>query len=249
MSEEDLKTSAGSDVEGETKVDPAMLDAVGELKTEAIDFDMLNAELSTAVSATIETAPASNRSNGLLNELVQHMVDVVRRLQGIEEYVGQLGVRIDQVDARVYETGRSLAGELAAQRRELIGERKNVLARGLFNAVVGHLDSLRAMRAALLDDRRDKNNKRMASLIEAVEITLLTALQGMGFSEFHTREGETFSPATMECLGYTKGEPGIVLKAVRSGFSAPEGVVRAAGVYIGEPPKNSTHSNQTANKS
>lgn len=140
---------------------------------------------------------------------------------------------------RVYETGRSLAAELVSQRRDLLGERRNVLARGLFNAVVGHLDAIRAMRLSLQEgkDRNDKNNKRMIKQLEAVEITLITALQGMEFHEFHAREGEPFSPVTMECLGYLKGEPGIVLRSVRSGFETPEGIARPAGVYIAEPPK------------
>lgn len=245
MGENDFTHNAGSNSGDLPKADPALLDAVSSMEPASPDFENLNNALSSVASSTPEAVLAGDVPGGLLGELAEDMMDVLKRLAGIEEGLARLGLRIDQVDGRVYETGRSLAAELATQRRDLLGERRSVLARGLFNAVVGHLDSLRAMRQGLQDgkDRYDKNNKRMMKQLEAVEITLVTALQGMGFHEFHAREGDTFSPVTMECLGYVKGEQGIVLRAVRSGFEAPEGIARPAGVYIAEPRKGSDPTN------
>jgi len=242
MNQDASATPAKGNIGDQPKPDPAILEAVGNLRPSAVDLEKLNVNLTPSVSARIAPVPTLDASGGLLGELVEDMVDVLRRLQGIEESVGRLGARIDQVDARVYEGTRSLSAEVAAQRRDLIGDRKGLLARGLFNAVVGHLDSLRAIRWALQEgkERNDKHNKRMVKQIEAIEITLVTALQGMGFSEFVVRPGDTFSPTTMECLGYVKGESGIVLQAVRSGFAAQEGVARPAGVYIAEPLKISS---------
>jgi hypothetical protein len=205
-----------------------------------IDFNQLNADLSTALSSGIERAPLLAGPPSLLDELVEDMMHVLQRLQAIEEGIGRLQGRIEQLGARSDETGRAIAGELSSQRRDLLGERKGVLARGLFNAVVGHIDALRAMRQGLYDPKGnlEKNNRRTADHLDAIEITLLTALQGMGFNEFHAKVGDPFSPSSMECLGYARGERGVVLRVVRSGFVASEGVVRPAGVYIAEPVKS-----------
>ena len=237
MDENNFRHNEGSNSGDEAKADPVLPDAASSMESPSPDFEKLNNALSSVASSTLGAVPANDVPGGLLGELVEDMMDVLKRLAGIEESLARLGLRIDQVDARVYETGRSLAAEVATLRRDLLGERRSVLARGLFNAVVGHLDSLRAMRQGLQEgkDRNDKNNKRMTKQLEAVEITLVTALQGMGFQEFHVRAGDPFSPVTMECLGYVKGEPRIVLRAVRSGFEAPEGIIRPAGVYIAEP--------------
>lgn len=251
MGENDFTRDAGTRQGVQPKADPAsLLDAVS-MESAPPDFEKLNSALSSIASSTLEAAPADDVPGGLLGQLAGDITDVLKRMAGIEESLTRLGLRIDQVEVRVYETGRSLAAELVSQRRDLLGERRNVLARGLFNAVVGHLDAIRAMRLSLQEgkDRNDKNNKRMIKQLEAVEITLITALQGMGFHEFHAREGETFSPVTMECLGYLKGEPGIVLRSVRSGFETPEGIARPAGVYIAEPPKGPSASNPSVNQS
>jgi hypothetical protein len=76
----------------------------------------------------------------------------------------------------------------------LFGERRSELARGLFNAAVNHPDALSAKRQILQEgkDRNDKNNKRMIKQPEAVEITLVTVLQEMGFHDFHAREGKKY---------------------------------------------------------
>jgi molecular chaperone GrpE (heat shock protein) len=226
-------------------------DGVSRSESGPVEFEKLNIALSSVGSAPLGAAPALSNSGLLLAELVEDMTDVLKRLLGIEESLARLSLRIDQVEGRIYETGRAVMAELASQRRELVGERKSVLARGLFNAVVGHLDALRAIRQGLAEgkDRNDKPNKRMIKQIEAVEITLVTALQGMGFREFQVREGDPFSPTTMECLGYVKGEPLVVLRVLRPGFEAPEGVVRPAGVYIAEPLNSLDYKHPSANHS
>lgn len=202
-----------------------------------IDLSRVNADLATALSGQLEwTTPAGTPSN-LLTEIVEDTVQILQRLQVVESGLAQLGASLERIDARLDTTTRAISGELSAQRRDLLGERKGLLARSLFNAIIAHLDGLRAMQQGLYDakGRLDRGNQRTADQLNAIVTTLLTALQGMGFNEFHAKAGEPFSPASMECLGYAKGARGIVLRAVRSGFTATEGVVRPAGVYIAEP--------------
>ncbi len=208
----------------------------------AIDLARLSV---TPIVADFAAAP-SDPSNGALVELAEDMVDVLRRLQAIEAGIAALAAKVEQVDRRVQDANRSLASELAQQRRELLGDRKSVLARGMFNAVVAHLDNLRTMRARLAEgrDKKDKHNRLVVKQLEAIELTLLTAIQGLGFQEFHVTVGDPFTPSTMECLGYAAGEPGIVLRVLRPGFRSTEGVARPAAVMIADPRKTGNATRQ-----
>jgi molecular chaperone GrpE (heat shock protein) len=225
---------------GEGARDVTVPETAGLPNAEAlIDFARVNTELAAVVSTELAwAAPASTAgSESLLAEIAGDTVQILRRLQAIESGLAQMGARLEQIDARVDTSARALAAELASQRRELLGDRKGLLSRALFNAIVAHLDGLRAMHLGLRDakGRIDRRDRRTADQLNAIEATLLTALQGMGFHEFHARAGEPFLPTSMECLGYVRGEQGVVLQAVRAGFKAAEGVVRPAGVYIAEP--------------
>jgi molecular chaperone GrpE (heat shock protein) len=195
------------------------------------------ATVATIASMELTWAPAAGSSEALLTEIAGDTVQILQRLHSIETGFAQMGARLEQIDARVDATTRALASELAGQRREMLGDRKGMLSRSLFNAVIAHVDGLRAMRGGLRDakGRIERRDRRIADQLGAIEATLLTALQGMGFYEFHVQPGESFSPTSMECLGYLQGAPGVVLRAVRSGFKAADGVVRPAGVYIAEP--------------
>lgn len=182
--------------------------------------------------------PTAQPSGSLLvDELVEDMLAVMKRLQSIEEGLAHISGRIDQVDARVYETGRALGTELAGQRRDLLGDRKGAQSRGVFNAVVGQIDSLRAMRAALEvgKEQGSKHVRLMVQQIQAVETMLFTVLQQLGYQEFNAKAGEPFTPTTMTCLGYAEGPQGVVLGVMHSGFNGPDGVARPASVLIARP--------------
>ena len=203
-----------------------------------------------------------------MEELADDMLELLRRMETLEQGEKRQEARLEQTEARINDSARALGHALDTQRRELLGDRKNLLARGLFNVVVAHVDSLRGMReglqaAALAEvktpdkphvkhgkhgkDHRfvsppaaeKQGQQQLVKALEAIENSLLTAIQGLGFREFKAREGEKYDPRTMECLEYATGPPGVVLKAVRTGFLAHEGgVARPAGVLIADPTRN-----------
>ncbi len=182
--------------------------------------------------------PSAAESPHVLEELADDMLEVLRRLRALEQGQTEIKERLAQVDARVFESTRAIAHEMDQQRRDLLAERKSLLARSLFNAVVAHVDGLRAMRAGLEDGKRhrDKQTNRMIRQLEAIELSLITALQGFGYREFRAEVGHPFTPTTMECVGYANGQPGVVVQAVRTGFLAPDGgVARPAGVLLTAP--------------
>lgn len=190
-----------------------------------------------------------------VEEIAEDMLEVTRRLKAIEQAQAALASRLEQLDARIWEGVKANARETDTLRRELLGDRKSILARTLFNAIVSHVDSLRAFRQGLAQmgnmsyqssmRRRGRRGSRPGhggvssqaiEQIKAVELSLITALQGLDFHEFHAQPGEPFSPDRMECLGYGTGVPGVVLKAVRPGYLSRDDVIRPAGVLIARTP-------------
>jgi molecular chaperone GrpE (heat shock protein) len=156
------------------------------------------------------------------------LADSIARL---EERQAGLERRVEEAVAAIKESGATAARALGAMQRDLVGERRGLATRVVFEAVVAALDSLAAMRDGL-DGERDG---RMLTQIRAVHGTLTNVLQALGFSRFEAEVGEPFDPARMEPLGYAEGARGVVLAAVRPGYLAENAVVRAAGVLIADP--------------
>ncbi|HEX6862888.1 MAG TPA: nucleotide exchange factor GrpE, partial [Thermoanaerobaculia bacterium] len=71
--------------------------------------------------------------------------------------------------------------------------------------------------------------------VNGVVSALAGLLQGLGFHELVPEVGEPFDPATMECVGYAPGRPGVVLAGVHPGYRAHDVIVRPAGVLIADP--------------
>lgn len=204
----------------------------------AINLEKLNAALSkdlptTAMQMSASAggeAPPNSGDGDVLEEIADDMLELLRRLKALENGQAQLSERLGLIDLRIQETSRADAREIDNLHRELVGERKSLLGRGLLNAVLPALESLHDMQTGL-DSKRDK---RAIHQLTAAATSLKGALQGMGFFEFQVAVGEAYDPGRMECLGYVKGEPGIVRKAVRPGYRTQGGVVRPAGVLLGE---------------
>src|SRR5690349_3012306 len=108
MGENDFTRDAGTRQGVQPKADPAsLLDAVS-MESAPPDFEKLNSALSSIASiasSTLEAAPADDVSGGLLGQLARDITGVLKRMAGIEESLTRLGLRIDQVEVRVYETG------------------------------------------------------------------------------------------------------------------------------------------------
>ena len=143
----------------------------------------------------------------------------------------ELKARVDELAEAVRTSGADTARALGAMHRDLVGERKALATRTVFEAVIAALDTLGTMRDGLEDER----DQRVQTQLRAIIGTLTNVLQALGFSQFEVEVGEPFDPARMESLGYAAGERGIVLGAVRAGYRADDAVVRPAGVLIADP--------------
>jgi molecular chaperone GrpE (heat shock protein) len=71
--------------------------------------------------------------------------------------------------------------------------------------------------------------------LTAVELSLKSAVQGLGFIEFKVASGEPFDPGRMECLGFEEGASGQVTSFCRPGYAIGNIVIRPAGVMIASP--------------
>ncbi|HKQ91592.1 MAG TPA: nucleotide exchange factor GrpE [Blastocatellia bacterium] len=201
-----------------------------EGESENIDLERLNQTLNINLNAdAVKPDPANPsddyaQSRELLEEITEDMLEMLRRLKNVEE-------RLEQVEQLMRESSRSQAREIDALRRDLLGERKAINAMSVFNALIPTLESLRAMHTKL----NHAKDVRMRAQADAVIQAMSMALRGLGFVEFQVTKGEPFDPSRMECLGFVKGEQGIVLDAVRKGYMANETIVRPAGVLIADP--------------
>jgi molecular chaperone GrpE (heat shock protein) len=179
---------------------------------------------------TAGTPTADRRIVEQLDELVDDTLAMRMRLDTIQEVQGRILARLDEI-AEEFRSGQGVSREIDAMRRELLGERKHLVALTAFNALFNPLERLKLMRSDL-DPGRDE---RMRNQLDAVLESLRLVVRGLGFREFDATPGEPFDPKRMECLGYAEGTPGLVLAAVRPGYLVDGLVVRAAGVLTTDP--------------
>jgi molecular chaperone GrpE len=207
-------------------------------ESEAATFDGINLEgLHNAVNLQIEPPPPAtilagrDSSAAVIEELAEDMLNLLRRAQALESTNAEILARMDRFDQALNDVRRHFVQELGTLRRDLLGERKALVALSTFQAVVPTLDSLQTMRV----HPSVRKAKQVRTQVEALIGAMTTVLRSLGIEEFKVTKGEPFDPARMECAGYAKGKPGTVLDVVRPGYTAGGTVVRPAGVRIAEP--------------
>lgn len=165
-----------------------------------------------------------------LQELAEDMVDLLRRVVGLEAAQAGLAAQFGQLN-QTLEKGLFLqAREVDTLRRELIGQQRGLLALHILEVIAPALDRLRIMRRAL-NPRRDQ---RMIGQLEPTIEILNQAIRSLGFVAFEPQVGEPFDPQRMAVAGNAKGAPGVVLGVERPGYLVQESVVRPAGVVVAE---------------
>lgn len=157
--------------------------------------------------------------------------ELTEQVSRIEKRQFELEARFEDVADAVQEAAAETARALKSLRVELLGERRALATRSVFNAVLPAIDALGAMS----DNHLGEGHHAGQSRARAISATLSNVLQSLGFSTFEAEVGEPFDPARMEALGYGQGERGVVLDSVRPGYRAQEAVVRPAGVLIADP--------------
>ena len=209
----------------------------GASEAENLDVEKLNLALNLSFRPEALN-PYSAKAGGpadtnaeLFEELAEDMLEMLRRVKSIEVTCSDMSGRLEQVEQTLREGSRLQARETDALRRDLLADRKAANAVSVFTAVVPTLDSLRLMHKNLHQTKDARTRAQLYAVIEALSMVL----RGLGFLEFKVEKGEPFDPGRMECLGFGKGEPGIVLEVTRPGYQAHEAVIRPVGVLIGDP--------------
>ena len=123
------------------------------------------------------------KNTQVVEEVAEDMADVLERLNRIETQQADLMAHLGGMGRQAQESGRAVAREMALLRDVVAGEQKGALTRGAFNAVVTCLDFVRIMKAGL-DDQDDEFTIQQ---LKAVELSLKSAIQGLGFLEYQDR--------------------------------------------------------------
>ena len=208
------------------------------ISPDTLQADIQSVKMFSLAENRIEAALEKNLT--IVEEVAEDMLELTRRLKAIESQQARLVDRIAALETSVLEGGRAKARDMAALRSVLADEQKGALSRGAFNAVSTVLDFVRSMKEGV-DEVEDK---RLVRQLQAIELSLKSAIQGLGFSEFGVASGDVFDPGRMECLGYEPGDSGRVTRFVRPGFAIGNIVIRPAGVMLARPESETEPANR-----
>lgn len=167
----------------------------------------------------------------LAEELADDMLRLMEWMKRLDARQEQLYEQMRLVQQTLQENKKQAAIEMSQLRQELLGERKAMAVRSVFNAIVPMLDALRAMRKAL-DDTPE--NEMLRTQLNTVISSLNNIIQTLGYIEFQVNVGSPFDPFQTECLSYGVGEPNTVLEVVRSGYRTENMIIRPCGVVIAQ---------------
>lgn len=172
--------------------------------------------------------PVADPTSEALGELADDMLDLLKRVKGIEAVQADLVARLERIETATRDGTKQVARETDNLRRDLLGEHSALAARAVAEAVFPVLDKLRPMRAAV-NPRRDT---ALANQLDAVLEILNSMLRAFGFTVYEPAVGTPFDPTKMRCAGEKKGPPGVVLGVDQPGYLAKDSVLRPAGVFI-----------------
>jgi molecular chaperone GrpE (heat shock protein) len=168
---------------------------------------------------------------GLLEEVAEDMLGLMRRLQNVEQRQEEALARLARVEANTAIAGQAVAREAEKTRQDIHGEMKSSTAIWLLRAVLQPMQSLKAMRTTL----NPKKDAKLCNLVDAVYAELETMLRSSGLVAFSPEVGAPFDPSLMEVAGYAKGKAGTVLSVRHAGYRLGLQVVRVASVLISAP--------------
>jgi hypothetical protein len=166
-----------------------------------------------------------------LEEIAEDMLDVLQRLGNLERGMQDAGAGIAGLRRALEETAIQQRKSLDTIRSEVVGDRRSLVLRLVFDPVAAAIDSLEMLGRGL-----DATREQAAyGQITAAAATLANVLLALGYQRFDTVAGEAFDPNRMQCFGYVAGDPGVVLEALHPGYSAANIVIRPARVLIADP--------------
>jgi|GEM_PF-5820712 molecular chaperone GrpE (heat shock protein) len=176
-------------------------------------------------------APKPDATAEALGELADDMLDLLRRVTGLETGQAEVLARLEKLEAATRDGAKVQARETETIRRELTGAHAALAARAVAEAVFPVLDKLRPMRAAITPRR----NEALCNQLDAILDSLAGMLRAFGFTAFEPAIGTPFDPVTMRSAGEKKGPPGVVLGVEQPGYRTKESVLRPAAVFVAPP--------------
>lgn len=238
--ESDEQTEARSESAGIDSADglnesdhdnPSLTDALGGLMDHVSSLD-LNSLPAIAAGDDQSGSGADHELGEQIEEIADDMLTLMRRVRQIEETQTQMATLVEQINAGLKQQSSSIAREVDALRRDVIGERQHAASTGLFNEMIPLLDRLETSRDHLDADE----DARMRAQMDGVIGIVSASLRRLGCEEFEPVNGSAFDPSQMKCAGYLDdGEPGTVLDCVQHGYRVGETVLRPAGVKLLSP--------------
>lgn len=177
--------------------------------------------------------PAGQATTGSdpLDELAEDMLQVLQQLGAVERQVRETAAGVADLRRAVHEGTAQQNRAIENVRAEVVGERRGMALRMVFEPVVSALESIELF-ARGLDPARDQ---AAFAQITAVAATLANLLLALGFERFDVARGDAFDPHRMQCFGYAAGPPGVVLDILQPGYATGGVVVRPARVLIADP--------------
>ena len=177
-------------------------------------------------------APAqSNPENQeILEEMADDMLHLIEASSKMENrilHMQETLVQITQNQANFHKEQMVEKGKL---KKELISERKALIARSTFNAVLPTIESLE-INCNALDTNTDKD---MIQQMKVASGMLVNIIQSLGYYAFESSSGEPFGPAIMECIGYENGDAGKVVRIERKGYRTEGALIKPCGVILGK---------------
>jgi len=164
-----------------------------------------------------------------VEELADDMLHLIERVGPIEESLRTLVSAVGELQEAQARGLKSLGLEIEKLKEALFSDRKAFLAVSTLNALLPTLESLEIMQKAPQSGVSDPEGDHV-SVLSAM---LRNIIKGLGFTAFEAGPGEPFDPASMECLDFSPGEEGKVVRTIRAGYRAGETVVKPCGVVLG----------------
>jgi molecular chaperone GrpE (heat shock protein) len=195
------------------------------------NFHFETAKPSDTVDYPVPSETVVRAPDDALEEIAEDMVDVVRRLGKLERLAQETASMVTSMRDSFAEQSSYQYRLVEALRRDLESERRGLALRSLFEATAGALDQLEMVGKGFDPVQHQEAYGQVAAAVA----TLSNLIQSLGFTRFLPQVGEAFDPARMQCLGYTPGEPGMVLQVLRPGYLAGGTLVRPSGVLIADP--------------
>lgn len=201
----------------------------------AVDFASIKNLIDANLRPRGSAPPAVPQPDGTaeqLSELADDMLDLLRRVTGLEGGQVEVLARLDRIEQSARSGFRDQVRETDQLRRDLLGEHRALAARVTVEAIFPVLDKLHPMRAVITP----RKNEALANQLDAILEILGGLIRALGYTPFAPAAGEAFDPHRMQCVGFKKGPPGVVLGVVQPGYAAGATVLRPAGVLLAPPP-------------